>query len=77
MSEKKTNSLLNGRFLKCPRCETEKDILSYVPLAEIDKYATETQQILKCRDCSWVFALSLAYGEFSGNYWKVKEDSGA
>lgn len=64
-----SKSLLNGRFLKCPKCEVEQDILLYVPLAEIEKYATETQPIYKCKNCRWVFSPSTVYESF--RKWKV------
>lgn len=73
MSEKKPNSLLNGRFLKCPRCEQESDLLAFIPLAEIPKYAAFTQPIHKCPKCKWVFALSIAYESFASGGWKVQD----
>lgn len=73
MSESNVNSLLNGRFLRCPRCEVEADILTYVPLQEIAKYAAQTQPIYKCRNCKFVFALSNDYESFGSGKWKVTD----
>lgn len=40
----------------CPRCDEEHDILAYVPMKQIEKYAAETNPIYKCPDCRWIFS---------------------
>lgn len=71
---KENKSLLNGRFLTCPRCEVTQDILTYVPLQEISEYAAQTQPIYKCRNCKFLFALSNTYEHFGKGNWKVTEE---
>ena len=48
--------LIEGRMMRCPRCEKLHDILQYVPLTLIEKFARETTMIYKCPKCSWIFA---------------------
>lgn len=67
-----TKSLLDGRFLTCPRCKVKADILTYVPLQEIPEYAAQTQPIYKCKNCKFLFALSNTYESFKGK-WKVTD----
>jgi rubredoxin len=40
----------------CPRCETEHDILQYVPMEQIEAYAEETNPVYRCPTCRWVFS---------------------
>ena len=56
MREKK--SLINGRNLTCPRCKKQNDILSYIPLMQIEEYAHETNVVYKAPCCKWIFSLS-------------------
>lgn len=49
-------SLIEGRMMRCPRCERQHDILRYVPLAMMPQYARETTPVYRCPSCKWIFA---------------------
>lgn len=49
-------TLIEGRYMRCPRCEQQHDILRYVPMGQVEKYAAETYPIYKCPSCRWIFA---------------------
>ena len=57
MQEKK--SLLNGRFLKCPRCKQESSVEEYLRLVEAEEFKLETSPVYKCPRCKWIFALNV------------------
>jgi phage FluMu protein Com len=57
MKENKT--LLNGRFLKCPRCKQESSVEEYLRLGEAEEYKAETVPIYKCPKCKWIFSLAV------------------
>ncbi len=42
--------------MRCPRCKEKHDILAYVPMAQIEEFADETNPIYKCPDCRWIFS---------------------
>ncbi len=50
-------SLFHGRYLTCPACQKEQDILSYVPLRIVEQFAHELVPPLRCPNCNHVFAL--------------------
>ena len=49
--------LCDGRSIRCPLCSRVADILDYVPLQHVDKYAEYLVPPLKCRGCRHVFCL--------------------
>ena len=49
-------SLIEGRRMTCPRCKGSHDILQYVPMQQVQEYATETNPIYKCPTCRWIFS---------------------
>jgi len=51
-------SILQGRNLICPRCKRSQDLLTYVPLMEIEEFQHDTTPVMKCSSCKWIFALS-------------------
>jgi DNA-directed RNA polymerase subunit RPC12/RpoP len=57
-SNVKRRPLIEGRRMRCPRCKRLHDILQYVPLMEIEEFATETNPIYKCPTCRWMFSPS-------------------
>ena len=70
MQENK-RTLLNGRFLLCPRCKKEHSVESYERLREAEEFKHETVPIYKCETCKWIFALAVylpqaAYRDVSG-----------
>jgi len=56
VTPKRRKPLIVGHRMVCPRCKRPHDILSYLPLQQIEEFADETVPIYKCPDCSWVFA---------------------
>jgi len=56
---KESKSLLNGRFLKCPRCKQDHSVEEYLRLREAEEFKTETSPVYKCPSCKWIFALAL------------------
>lgn len=48
--------MFRGREMICPRCKRYHDILAYVPLMQIEEYASDTNWITKCPDCSFIFS---------------------
>jgi uncharacterized C2H2 Zn-finger protein len=48
--------LIEGRFMRCPRCKRQHDVLQYVPLEIIEEFAAETTPVYKCPKCKWIFA---------------------
>lgn len=55
--EQLTGSLVDGRNIMCPACETWQDVLTYRPLEHSVKYSAMVVVPMKCRRCSHVFAL--------------------
>lgn len=54
---RRENSLIvGGRYMRCPRCKREQDILRYVPMGQIEEFREETVPIYKCPTCRWIFA---------------------
>lgn len=41
--------LIVGRRLRCPRCETEQDLLSYFVFERPERHEDELNTVLKCR----------------------------
>lgn len=52
-------SLLNGRFLTCPRCKQEASVEEYLRLGEAEEFKTETVPVYKCPMCKWIFSLAV------------------
>lgn len=51
------NSLIvDGRYMVCPRCKRQQDILLYVPMGQIEEFRSETVPVYKCPTCRWIFA---------------------
>ncbi len=46
--------------MTCPRCKSERNILDFIKLEEIEEFAHETNPIYKCPrqrgGCSWQFS---------------------
>lgn len=40
--------------IKCPQCQQEQDVLAFTPLKNL--LPEETAEIIKCRNCRFVFA---------------------
>lgn len=57
---KKRIPLIEGRFMKCPRCRKKRDILAFQRFGEIEEFASDTAPIYKCPKaqggCGWIFA---------------------
>ena len=51
-------NILNGRYLTCPRCKKQHDVLQYNRLMEIEEYQSQTNPVYKCPSCKWIFSLS-------------------
>jgi uncharacterized C2H2 Zn-finger protein len=56
---KESKSLLNERFLRCPRCKQESSVEEYLRLGEAEEYKSETVPVYKCPKCKWIFALAV------------------
>jgi phage FluMu protein Com len=54
-----SKNLLNGRFLKCPRCKQESSVEEHLRLGEAEEYKSQTVPIYKCPKCKWIFALAV------------------
>jgi uncharacterized protein with PIN domain len=54
----KRTPLIEGRQMRCPRCELLHDILRYIPVQQIEKYAEETNPVYRCPSCRWIFSPS-------------------
>jgi len=51
------NSLIvEGRYMRCPRCRDLHDILRYVPMGQVEEFRAETNPIYKCPNCRWIFS---------------------
>jgi uncharacterized protein with PIN domain len=57
--------LVEGRFMRCPRCKRKHDVLRFVPMGVIEEYVDETNPIYKCPSCRWVFSPALTLSELS------------
>jgi uncharacterized protein with PIN domain len=55
--------IIEGRRMRCPRCENLHDILTYVPMQVVEKFAAETNPIYKCPSCRWIFSPQPRYLE--------------
>jgi rubredoxin len=60
---KQRNPLVEGRYMRCPRCKERQDVLRFVPMGVIEEYADETNPVYKCPKCRWVFSPSLTNDE--------------
>lgn len=56
-------SLIEGRYMRCPRCRSLHDILRYVPMGQIEEFITETHPVYKCPSCRWIFSPALSPSE--------------
>lgn len=50
--------LMLGRYLTCPGCEQQQDILDFIPFDYSEKYADQVVAVHRCRRCGHVFALA-------------------
>lgn len=48
--------LIEGRFMRCPRCRKQHDILMYVPMVQVRAFESDTVPVYKCPSCRWIFA---------------------
>lgn len=48
--------LIFGSHMRCPKCEQVENLLSYRPLRQVEKYAQQTNPIVKCPHCGWLFS---------------------
>lgn len=48
--------IVDGRYMRCPRCRETHDILRYVPMGQIEEFKHETVPVYKCPSCRWIFA---------------------
>lgn len=48
--------LIEGRYMRCPRCKQLHDILKYVPLEQKKEFELETNPVYKCPQCRWIFS---------------------
>lgn len=55
--------LIEGTKMRCPRCKQLNNILSYIPMMEIEEFATETNPIYKCGNCRWMFSPAIYIDE--------------
>jgi DNA-directed RNA polymerase subunit RPC12/RpoP len=49
-------SLIEGRYMRCPRCRKQHDVLLYVPMGLIEEFVAETNPVYKCPSCRWIFS---------------------
>lgn len=61
---KRRERLIDGRYMRCPRCREKQDILRYIPMGVVEEFADETNPIYKCPLCRWVFSPALTLDEF-------------
>jgi rubredoxin len=55
-SKRRQKKLIDGRYMTCPRCKKQHDVIQYVPLETIEEFAAETTPCYKCPSCKWIFA---------------------
>lgn len=48
--------IVNGRYMICPRCKKQHDVLRYVPMGQIEEFYAETNPVYKCPQCRWIFS---------------------
>lgn len=48
--------LLSGGKLRCPRCKRYQDPLRFERFDQIEEYEDETNPIVKCPVCRWIFS---------------------
>jgi hypothetical protein len=48
--------IVGGRYMTCPRCREQHDILLYVPMGQVEEFKEETVPVYKCPTCRWIFA---------------------
>jgi hypothetical protein len=49
-------SLIVGAQMRCPRDRQLRNILLYRPLEDKPEFTEETNAIVKCPDCGWIFS---------------------
>lgn len=62
-SARKKPPLIEGRYMRCPRCKAKHDVLRFIPMGVIEEYEDETNPIYKCPSCRWVFSPALTEDE--------------
>lgn len=56
-AKRRKNSLIvDQRYMRCPRCRREQDILAYQPMGMVEEFREETVPVYKCPSCHWIFA---------------------
>ena len=55
--------IVNGRYMVCPRCREEHDVLRYVPMGQVEEFKSETVPVYRCPNCRWIFAPAARVGE--------------
>lgn len=40
----------------CPKCERLENVLAFRPLRQVEKFEHETNAIVKCPNCGWLFS---------------------
>jgi hypothetical protein len=48
--------LIMGSQMRCPKCERFHNVLSFLPLRQIEKYEAQTNPIVRCPACGWLFS---------------------
>lgn len=61
--QRRRDPLIVGTKMRCPRCKQLDNILSYVPMMEIEEFQTETNPIYKCPSCRWMFSPAVHISE--------------
>jgi hypothetical protein len=57
---KRHRLIVDGRYMICPRCRKQQDILLYVPMGQVEEFLSETVPVYKCPSCRWIFAPATA-----------------
>lgn len=65
---KRGHRLIDGRFMTCPRCRAQNDVLRYVPMGIVEEFKRECNPIYKCPVCRWVFSPALTIEELKAMF---------
>ena len=48
--------IVDGRYMTCPRCRKQHDVLRFVPMGQVEEFLEDTVPVYKCPSCRWIFA---------------------
>ncbi len=55
-AKRRSDRLIEGTDMRCPRCRALHNLLRYVPMGMVEEFKEETNPVYKCPSCRWIFS---------------------